>query len=235
MDADLQDPPELLPQMLATARSQGVAVVYAARPDRSTDTWFKRRTAGAYYAVVERLTGVRLPPHAGDFRLLRRDVVTALSALPEQRRVYRLLIPMLGFPSAVVEHPRSERAAGRTHYSVRKMALLASDSVVSFSTTPLRIATGIGVLSAGVAGLLAVWALLVRITGNAVPGWTSLALPVLFLGAVQLLCLGVLGEYVGRIYDEVKRRPAYRLEEAPRLEDEVPVDEQQREQAEPRG
>jgi polyisoprenyl-phosphate glycosyltransferase len=233
MDADLQDPPELVPDLLATARRTGADVVYAVRSERSSDTLFKRGTAGLYYRLVERLTGVSLPRHAGDFRLLSRAVVDALAVLPERRRVYRLLIPMLGFPSAVVEHPRSERAAGRTHYSVRKMALLASDSVVSFSSTPLRLATGVGVLSAGVAGLLACWALLVRLTGNAVPGWTSLALPVLFLGAVQLLCLGVLGEYVGRIYDEVKARPTYRLRAA--SEDEVPVDEQQAEQARPGG
>lgn len=211
MDADLQDPPELIADMLHAAAREGAEVVYAARPDRESDSVFKRGTASLYYRGVERLTGVALPRHAGDFRLLSGAVVRTLRALPEQRKVYRLLIPLLGYPSTVIEHRREERAAGRTEYSLRKMVLLASDSVVSFSSTPLRVATGLGLASAALAALLALWVLGVRLTGNAVPGWSSLALPVLFLGAVQLLCLGVLGEYVGRTYDEVKRRPLYRV------------------------
>ncbi len=211
MDGDLQDPPELIPELLAAAEHEHAQVVYAARGDRSTDTGFKRLTAGVYYRLVDKLAGVQVVPHAGDFRLLHADVVAALRALPERRRVYRLLIPLLGFPSAVVVHRRDPRAAGRTSYTVRRMALLASDSVVSFSSTPLRFATGFGMLSALVAALLGVWVLIVKGTGNAVPGWASMTLGILFLGAVQLLCLGVLGEYVGRIYDEVKARPLYRV------------------------
>lgn len=211
MDADLQDPPEVIPELLATAEQQQVQVVYAARVDRSSDSWFKRGTAGIYYRLVERLAGVTVTPHAGDFRLLHRDVVLALRALPERRRVYRLLIPLLGFDSAVVRHRREARAAGETHYTLRRMALLASDSVVSFSSTPLRVATGLGMLTALFSVLLGVWVVLVNLTGNAVPGWASITLGVLFLGAVQLLCLGVLGEYVGRIYDEIKARPLYRV------------------------
>lgn len=216
MDADLQDPPELIPELLAAAEREHVQVVYAARGDRRTDSVFKRLTASAYYRVVERLSGVQVTPHAGDFRLLHADVVAALRALPERRRVYRLLIPLLGFESTVVHHRRDARAAGRTSYTLRRMVLLASDSVVSFSSTPLRFATGLGMLSSTVAALLGVWVILVRVAGNAVPGWASSTLGVLFLGAVQLLCLGVLGEYVGRIYDEVKARPLYRVRgEAP--------------------
>lgn len=211
MDSDLQDPPELVPQMLAAARDTGSLVVYAARPDRASDSWPKRATAGVYYRVTERLTGVALPRHAGDFRLMHRDVVDTLLSLPEQHRVYRLLIPLLGFPSTVVEHVRAERAGGRSTYTLKKMVLLASDSLVSFSSTPLRVATAFGVGTAALSALIGLWALGVRLAGNAVPGWTSLALPVLFLGTVQLLCLGVLGEYLGRVYDEVKRRPAYRV------------------------
>ncbi|MGB8649925.1 MAG: glycosyltransferase family 2 protein [Mycobacteriales bacterium] len=211
MDADLQDPPELIPDMLATAQQQHVDVVYAARGDRSSDSRFKRATAGIYYRVVERLTGVPVTRHAGDFRLLSAEVVRALRALPERKRVYRLLIPLLGFDSAVVHHRRAARAAGETSYTLRRMVLLASDSVVSFSSTPLRLATGLGLLTACVSGLLGVWVVLVKVTGNAVPGWASSTLGVLFLGTVQLLCLGVLGEYVGRIYDEVKARPLYRV------------------------
>lgn len=211
MDADLQDPPELIPDLLATAQQQHVDVVYAARGDRSSDSRFKRATAGAYYRVVERLTGVKVTPHAGDYRLLSAAVVTALKALPERKRVYRLLIPLLGFDSAVVHHRREARAAGETSYTLRRMVLLASDSVVSFSSTPLRFATGLGLLTALGSSLLAIWVFLVTLTGNTVPGWASSTLGVLFLGTVQLLCLGVLGEYVGRIYDEVKARPLYRV------------------------
>ena len=215
MDADLQDPPELIPELLATAEREGVDVVYASRGDRSADSWFKRTTAGVYYRVVERLTGVPVVPQAGDFRLLSRAVVTALQALPERKRVYRLLIPLLGFDSAVVPHRRDARAAGRTSYTLRRMVLLAGDSVVSFSSTPLRFATGLGMVTAGISALLGVWVVLVNVTGNAVPGWASITLGVLFLGTVQLLCLGVLGEYVGRIYDEVKARPLYRVKGEP--------------------
>ncbi|HVE74994.1 MAG TPA: glycosyltransferase family 2 protein [Mycobacteriales bacterium] len=239
MDADLQDPPEVIPEMLATARAQGVDVIYAARPDRRSDSILKRSTAGLYYGLVERVTGVDLPRHAGDFRLLSARVVATLRGLPEQRKVYRLLIPVLGFPSAVVEHPRDMRAAGRTKYSVRRMVLLASDSVVSFSSAPLRVATAIGLATAMLSAVLALWVLGVRFTGNVVPGWSSIVLPVLFLGTVQLLCVGVLGEYVGRIYDEVKRRPLYQVHEpaagslAATSVDEEPVHEEQAEHAKP--
>ncbi|HUR52189.1 MAG TPA: glycosyltransferase family 2 protein [Mycobacteriales bacterium] len=211
MDADLQDPPELIPELLEVAHREGVDVVYASRGDRSSDSWFKRTTAGAYYRVVERLTGVPVVRQAGDFRLLSRAVITSLQSLPERKRVYRLLIPMLGFDSAVVHHRRERRAAGKTSYSLRRMALLAGDSVVSFSSTPLRLATGLGLVAATVSALLGVWVVIVNVTGNAVPGWASITLGVLFLGTVQLLCLGVLGEYVGRVYDEVKARPLYRV------------------------
>jgi dolichol-phosphate mannosyltransferase len=211
MDADLQDPPELIPELLEAARTQGVDVVYASRSDRSSDSFFKRRTAGLYYRLVERLTGVPVVPQAGDFRLLSRAVVEALRVLPERKRVYRLLIPLLGFDSAVVEHRREPRAAGRTSYSLRRMALLAGDSVVSFSSTPLRVATGLGLVTAGISALLAVWVVIANLVGHTVPGWASITLGVLFLGTVQLLCLGMLGEYVGRVYDEVKARPLYRV------------------------
>ena len=211
MDADLQDPPELLPEMVAAADA-GADVVLARRTDRSSDRPLKRWTAGLYYRLVQRMTGVALTPHAGDFRLMTRPVVEALTALPEQRPVYRLLVPALGFRTATVEHRRDERAAGRTKYPLRRMVLLATDSLVSFSTAPLRWSTGLGLGAAGVAVLIALWALVVRLTGNAVPGWTSITIPVLFLGAVQLLCLGVLGEYVGRTYEEVRRRPRFRVD-----------------------
>jgi dolichol-phosphate mannosyltransferase len=212
MDGDLQDPPETIPAMLEAAEREGVDVVYARRSDRRTDSPFKRVTAGAYYRVLRRAAKVEVPADAGDFRLVSARVVTALRALPEGHRVYRVLIPWLGFPSAVVSHPRDARAAGRTTYTVRRMAVLAADSVAAFSTAPLRVATALGLGGALLCFLLAVGAVVAYLLGHTVPGWASLTVGMLFLGAVQLLCLGVLGEYVGRILDEVRHRPPYTVE-----------------------
>src|SRR3954463_3988985 len=148
MDADLQDPPELIPVMLERALVDGVDVVYARRSDRSKDSRFKRWTAAAYYDLVRRTARVDLPDNVGDFRLLSRRVVLALRMLPEHKRVYRLLIPWLGFPSAVVEHRREVRAAGRTKYPLRKMVSLAWNSLASFTTSPLQLATTVGASAA---------------------------------------------------------------------------------------
>jgi dolichol-phosphate mannosyltransferase len=212
MDADLQDPPELIPAMLERAVAGDVDVVYARRSDRSTDSRFKRWSASAYYDLVRRGAGVDLPDNVGDFRLLSRQVVLALRMLPERHRVYRLLIPWLGFPSAVVEHPRAARAAGSTKYTLRRMVSLAWSGLSSFTTSPLHLATTVGASAALVALAGAVGVIVAFLLGRTVPGWASVSLAVLFLAAVQLLCLGVLGAYVGRIYEEVQHRPLYRVE-----------------------
>jgi dolichol-phosphate mannosyltransferase len=212
MDGDLQDPPELIPEMLRTAREDKVDIVYAARNDRATDTGFKRRTADMYYRATRRLTGIQLVPHVGDYRLLSRRVLEVLRSMPERHRVYRVMIPWLGFTSGIVEHKRDERAAGEGKYSLTKMALLATDSVVSFSTAPLRFATTLGLVSALLCVIAGCIALIAQLTGSTVPGWASIAVAVMFLGAAQLICLGLLGEYVGRIFQEVQRRPLYVVE-----------------------
>ena len=209
MDADLQDPPELIGELLDTARAEDVDIVYARRTDRTSDSAFKRRTANVYYRLMRRTTGVAPPAHVGDFRLLSARVVRALHALPERHRVYRILIPWLGFRSTVVDYRRDARAAGTTKYSFRRMALLAADSLVSFSAAPLRVATGLGLVSAAVCLVFAVVATITALAGNTVPGWASITVGMLFLGAVQLICVGALGEYVGRIFEEVQRRPLY--------------------------
>ncbi|HET8661897.1 MAG TPA: glycosyltransferase family 2 protein [Micromonosporaceae bacterium] len=209
IDADLQDPPEVIPQMLALARAQGLDIVYGVRHDRSTDTAFKRWTAGLYYRLMRRLVGPGLPAHAGDFRLLSRDTVEALRELPERAPVFRLLVPWLGFPSGEVPYVRGERAAGRTKYPLSKMLRLATDSVTSFSAAPLRLATWLGVGGVVLCGVLVVVAVLAYLAGSTVSGWASVYVAVLFLGAVQLLCLGLLGEYVARIYVAVQGRPGY--------------------------
>jgi dolichol-phosphate mannosyltransferase len=210
MDADLQDPPELIPVMLDRAVSDGVDVVYARRSDRSTDSRFKRWSASAFYDLVRRSADVDLPDHVGDFRLISRQVVLALRMLPERHRVYRLLIPWLGFPSAVVEHRREPRAAGATKYPLRKMIGLAWNGLSSFTTAPLQFATRVGASAAVIALVGAVMVIVSYALGRTVPGWASVSVAILFLAAVQLVCLGLLGSYVGRIYEEVRRRPLYR-------------------------
>jgi polyisoprenyl-phosphate glycosyltransferase len=209
IDADLQDPPEVIGEMLAAAREQQVDVVYGVRSDRSTDTAFKRNTAGIYYWVMRRMVGPWVSDNAGDFRLMSRAVVDVLNALPEQHPVYRLIVPSLGFKSAEVSYVRAERVAGETKYPLSKMIKLTLDSITSFSAAPLKIATWLGVLSFGLCVLLIVAGLAAWGFGGTVPGWTSLYIAVLLLGGVQLICLGLLGEYIGRIYAATQNRPQY--------------------------
>ncbi|MGV9808286.1 glycosyltransferase family 2 protein [Micromonospora chersina] len=211
IDADLQDPPEVIVELLRRARADNLDVVYAVRADRSRDTRFKRWTAGGYYRLVRRLVGEQVPAQAGDFRLLSRAVVEALRELPERNPVLRLVVPWLGFPSGEVTYERQERAAGRTKYPLSRMAGLAAESVTSFSAAPLRVATWLGLVGVAVCGVLVVVAVLAWFAGATVSGWPSLYVAILFLGAVQLLCLGLLGEYVARIYTAVQGRPAYQV------------------------
>ena len=209
IDADLQDPPEVIGEMLAVARERGVDVVYGVRGDRSTDTSFKRNTAGLYYWVMRRLVGPWVSDNAGDFRLMSRAVVDVLNELPEQRPVYRLVVPSLGFAGAEVAYTRAERVAGETKYPLSKMIRLTLDSVTSFSAAPLRIATWLGLLSFVLCVALIVSGLAAWGFGAVVPGWTSLYVAVLLLGGIQLICLGLLGEYIGRIYAASQNRPQF--------------------------
>jgi dolichol-phosphate mannosyltransferase len=209
IDADLQDPPEKIAEMLELARADGLDIVYGVREDRSTDTGFKRRTAGAYYWLMRRLVGKHMPDQAGDFRLLSREAVEALKDLPDQQQVYRLLVPWLGFPSGEVRYLREERVAGETKYPLTKMIRLALDSITGFSAAPLRLATALGMVSFFTCLALLVFTLTVYLAGMTVPGWTSLFVGMLFIGGVQLICVGLLGEYVARIYTAVQRRPTY--------------------------
>lgn len=209
LDADLQDPPEVIPQMMAAAREGEVDVVYGVRTDRSSDSAFKRLSARSFYAGM-RAAGARdLPDNAGDYRLMSRATVDAVNALPEHHRVLRLVIPSLGFPSTSVGYAREGRAAGRSKYPIAKMVRLSVDSLTGFSLTPLRLATwfGLGGFLAAIGLLL--YALIAKVTGLTVAGWTSTVVIVAAVGAVQLLCLGIMGEYVGRIYTTLQRRPTY--------------------------
>ncbi|GAB1689109.1 glycosyltransferase family 2 protein [Krasilnikovia sp. M28-CT-15] len=211
IDADLQDPPETIPRMLRLARDRGLDVVYGVRADRSTDTTFKRHTAGIYYRVMRRLVGAEVPAQAGDFRLLSREVVEVLRGLPERAPVYRLLVPSLGFASGEVTYARAPRAAGTTKYPLRKMVALAWDSAANFSAAPLRLATWLGAAAFVLCLAMIVFGVVVWANGAVIPGWTSLFLAVLLLSAVQLICLGLLGEYVSRIYRTVQNRPTFHI------------------------
>ncbi|WP_237771326.1 glycosyltransferase family 2 protein [Kribbella sp. ALI-6-A] len=209
IDADLQDPPEVIAELLATARDSDVDVVYGVRSDRSSDTWAKRTTARMYYRLMCRLVGKDIPFDAADFRLVSRRVVDAVNALPEDGRVFRLVIPWLGFPSAEVKYVRAERAAGVTKYNLRKMLRLAFDSVTAFSAAPLRLATWLGLFGGLLSVVFVIGALVIKLTGQSIPGWTSTVLAVAVIGAIQLLCLGLLGEYVARLFQSSQKRPQF--------------------------
>ncbi|MDX6252486.1 MAG: polyisoprenyl-phosphate glycosyltransferase [Kribbellaceae bacterium] len=211
IDADLQDPPEVIAELLATARDSDVDVVYGVRSDRSSDSWAKRTTARMYYRLMCRLVGRDLPFDAGDFRLVSRRVVDTVNGLPDDGRVFRLVIPWLGFPSAEVKYVRAERAAGTTKYTISKMFRLAFDSVTAFSAAPLRLATWLGLLGGLVCFAVVIGALVVKLSGQSVPGWTSTVLAVGLIGALQLLCLGLLGEYVARLFQASQKRPQFMI------------------------
>lgn len=209
IDADLQDPPEVVAEMLALAKSEKVDVVYGVRNDRSTDTAFKRGTARAFYATMKAVSGTDAPPDAGDFRLMSRATVDAVNALPEHHRVLRLVVPALGFPSAQVTYRREERAAGHSKYPLTKMIKLSIDSLTSHSMAPLRLATWCGLLGGVLSLLILIYALISVWSGHAVAGWASTVVTVSAVGAIQLLCLGLLGEYVGRMYTMMQGIPTY--------------------------
>ncbi|HKP73549.1 MAG TPA: glycosyltransferase family 2 protein [Pyrinomonadaceae bacterium] len=213
IDADLQDPPEVILEMFALWR-EGYQVVYGVRTDRAGETRFKLWTARAFYRLHNRLSETKLPLDAGDFRLLDRRVIDALLSMPERDRFLRGMISWIGFKQAAVMFARQPRRAGTSKYPLLKMLKFAADGVISFSFTPLRLALWTGFLSLGVAFAGIVYALVIRLyTEDWVRGWASIFTAVLFLGGVQLITLGIVGEYIGRIYAEVKRRPLYVVQE----------------------
>ncbi len=226
IDADLQDPPETIAAMLQAARSQGADVVYGVRTDRSTDSAFKRLSARGFYRLMGRVAGSPGPAQAGDFRLMSRATVEAVNALPEHHRVLRLVVPALGFPSAEVGYRREARAAGRSKYPLTKMLRLSIDGLTGFSTAPLRLATAFGLLGGLAALCLLLFALASFVTGHTTPGWTSTFTVVAAVGAVQLLCLGLLGEYVGRMYTQLQGRPSYYVAHDSMQRPTAPADQQ---------
>jgi len=209
IDADLQDPPEAIGPMYALAKDQNLDVVYGVRKDRSSDSWGKRIPARLYYRLMRRLVGPQMPTDAGDFRLMSRRVLRAVESQPQNGRIYRLIVPWLGFPSETYGYVRDQRAAGSTKYPLSKLLRLAWDSITAFSAAPLRLATWIGGLSAIACVALIVAVFFAEESGRTVPGWASTMIVVMGLGAVQLICVGLLGEYVARIFTTVQARPTY--------------------------
>jgi glycosyltransferase involved in cell wall biosynthesis len=213
MDADLQDPPEVVRDMVARWR-EGYDVVYGLRVKRHGETWFKRLTAALFYRFLRAMLGVEIPVDAGDFRLMSRPVILTMRALREQHRFVRGMVAWVGFRQVAVKYERPARFAGETKYPFRKMLRFAVDGITSFSIIPLRFATWLGVLSGFFAIAAGAWAFYVKIHGNGVvPGWTTIMILVALGSSAQLLMMGILGEYVGRIYEEVKRRPLYAISE----------------------
>lgn len=209
IDVDLQDPPDLIPQMVARWLA-GAPMVLAQRADRSEDGLRKRLTANWFYAVHNRLSRVKIPMNVGDFRLIDRRVVDELNRLPESRRFMKGLFAWVGFPADVIEYKRPARAAGASKFNGRRLWGLAIEGITSFSEAPLVIWSYFGALiSAGAISYATYIILRTMIYGTDVPGYASLLVGILFLGGVQLIGIGILGEYVGRIYSEVKRRPSY--------------------------
>jgi dolichol-phosphate mannosyltransferase len=214
IDADLQDPPELILEMLAKWR-EGYEVVYAIRAERKGETWFKEFTAKMFYRIIYKITDIDIPMDTGDFRLMDRKVVNALKTMHEKHRFMRGMSVWVGFRQTGVKYVRAERYAGETKYPLKKMLKFAMDGITSFSYFPLQVATYIGFAAALLAVLGILITIILRLSGShAFFGQATTLVSVLFLGGVQLICLGIIGEYLGRIYDEVKGRPLYIVREA---------------------
>jgi dolichol-phosphate mannosyltransferase len=209
IDADLQDPPEVVHQMIAKWR-EGYDVVYGTRTERPGESAFKLATARGFYRLLNKLSEVPIPLDTGDFRLISRQVVEMLRAMPERDRFVRGMVSWVGFKQIALPYKRAQRFAGESKYPLRKMLRFAIDGILSFSTKPLQMSVGLGMLCASLSLIGIVYVLYLRLfTSIWVEGWTALMIAVLFIGGVQLICVGILGEYVGRIYSEVKKRPLY--------------------------
>jgi glycosyltransferase involved in cell wall biosynthesis len=215
IDADLQDPPETILELIKKWR-EGYEVVYAVRAEREGETWFKTFTASLFYRLIFRITDVKIPMDTGDFRLLDRKVVNVMNQMREKHRFLRGMSAWIGFKQVGVPYRRAARFAGSTKYPFQKMLKLAITAITGFSYFPLQMATYLGFISAMLSIVVIPVVIIMRLAGNeAFFGQASTLIAVLFLGGVQLICLGILGEYLGRIYDEVKGRPLYIVREAP--------------------
>jgi len=215
MDTDLQDPPELIGELVSKWR-EGFEVVYAIRTEREGESWFKKATASLFYRLINRITDVDIPLDTGDFRLLDRKVVEVVKQMRERHRFPRAMVAWVGFRQTGLPYKRAARMSGETKYPLRKMLRLAINAVTGFSYFPLQLATYFGFICAGLSAIAIPIVILIRLSGpSALLGQATTLIAVLFLGGVQLISLGILGEYVGRLYDEAKGRPLYVLREEP--------------------
>jgi len=212
MDADLQDPPEVVLEMIAKWK-EGYHIVYACRSRRAGESWFKKSTAHLFYRLIGNLSTVPIPHDVGDFRLVDRAALRAFQSLRENNRYVRGMFSWLGFQQTAVYYERAERFAGETKYPLKKMLKFATDGIVSFSNVPLQLALNLGFLFSALSFLTGISAVALKWMGYTIPGWTSQVLILSFFFGVQLLVTGMMGEYVGRIYEEVKHRPLYIVRE----------------------
>ena len=209
IDADLQDPPELIVDLYQKWK-EGFEVVYAKRKTREGENFLKKFTAKMFYRALKKITSINIPVDTGDFRLIDRKIVEVLKSMPEQQKFLRGQISWIGFRQTFVEYDRDSRHAGKTGYTYKKMIRFALDGITSFSNLPLKFATATGFLVSGIAFFMILYALYSRfISKEYVAGWTSLMLAVLFIGGVQLICIGIIGEYISRLSDNVRKRPLY--------------------------
>jgi dolichol-phosphate mannosyltransferase len=224
MDSDLQDPPEVILDLISKWR-EGYEIIFAVRAEREGEGWFKLFTASLFYRLIARITDVDIPLDAGDFRLMDRKVVSVLNQMRERHRFLRGMSAWVGFRQIGVPYRRAARFAGETKYPFRKMLRLAMNAITGFSYFPLQLATFVGFISAGLSIFSIPLVIALRLLGNQQPllGQATTLIAVLFLGGVQLISLGILGEYIGRIYDEARGRPLYIVREAPEeVEEEYP-------------
>ena len=212
MDADLQDPPNLIPSMVQLWE-QGYRGVYAKRTHRKGESWFKKTSASAFYKFLNLLSDVKIPPDTGEFRLIDRKMADEINRIGEYHRFVRGLVSWVGFRQIAVEYVRMPRLAGETKYPSKKMIHFAVDGIISFSKKPLRLALNLGFCAIIISFIVLFYGLAMHYAGRTVRGWTSTMVTILFLGGIQLFMIGIIGEYLGRIHDEIKGRPLYIVEE----------------------
>jgi dolichol-phosphate mannosyltransferase len=213
IDADLQDPPEVIPNLIKKWK-EGYEVIYGIREKRKGENFFKKISTLIFYRLINKMTMINMPPDSGDFRLIDKKVVNNLKNIRENNRYVRGLTYWIGFKQIGVPYERDKRFAGKSKYPIKKLFKLAYDAIFSFSNFPLKIATYFGFIVSFLSFLYLIYALIIKLfTNSVIHGWTSLMISILFLGGVQLICLGIIGEYIARINDEVKKRPLYIIKE----------------------
>lgn len=224
IDADLQDPPELIIDMIKEWE-KGFDVVYAKRKTRKGESKFKLVTAKYFYKILSNLADIDIPRDTGDFRLIDKKVIESFKEMPERNRFIRGMISWVGFKQTFVEYNRDERFAGKTKYPLKKMIKFATDGIISFSSKPLKVMSSLGILTLVVSFLILLYSIISKLYGNTSSGWTSIMCVLVFLSGVQLLSLGIIGEYIARIYDESKNRPLYLVNEKVNFKQEEKLNE----------